>query len=159
MPTDRYYFDEGTLTIEINGTSLTAAHVRNVTITPAADHNRFYGPDSIKRQEVKRSNFRVNVELTLGEFNEDLVQYWLQGDASTTSTTINDDNNVAEFTVTAEQNMTDHTNTSGDESLKAVVSNVDFPEMPAIDGTENEYMDRPLTGEGDDVTFTKEVVA
>lgn len=158
MPTDRFYFDEGTLDITIGGTAVTAAHVRDVTITPAADHNEFYGPDSIKRQEVKRSNFRVDVELTIGQFNEELLQYWLAGDG-TTSTTVNDDNNVAEFQVTAEQDMTDHTNTTGDESLKAAVANVHFPEMPAIDGTENEYIDQSVSGTGDGVTWTKETVA
>lgn len=158
MPTNRYFFDEGTFSMDIDGTTITVGHARNITITPAADHNRFYGPDSITRQDVKRHSFRVNVEVEIAEFTEDMVQYWLQGDGSTTSTTIIDSNNVVEFDLTAEQNMTDHTGSSGDESLKAIVSNVDFPEMPAIDGTENEYMSRQLSGEGDGITFTKESV-
>lgn len=159
MPSDLFYFDEGTLTVTVNGTDITAAEARGITMTPAADHNRFTGPDSILVQEKKRSNFRVDVEMEIAEFDEVMLQTWLQGNATpdaqagvtTTSTTVNDDHGVADFNVTAEQPMT-----SGDYKLKAVAVDTDFPEMPAIDGTEGEYSTRQLTGQANEIVFTNE---
>lgn len=157
MATQRYFFDEGNLIGDINGTDVTLAEVRSISVTPAAEHAEFDGPDSIKRQDVKRHQFRVNVDLTLGSWDEDLGQYWLQGggtEGDTKSTTINDQNDVALFNLTATQPMTD-----GVDQLKAVVNETDFPEMPVIDGSEGEYMSVDLSGTGTEITFTNETVA
>lgn len=161
MPTDRFFGDDMTLTFatEENDNSLTAAKLRNVSITVEADHVEFYSADSVLREEVKRREMAVNVEIEYAEFNEDVAQYWLQGDDTTTSTTINDTSDVTLFNVEGEVNMTDHTGDSGDESLKAVVSDVHFDEMPLIESSEGEYLSQSLSGRGKDVTFTKESVA
>lgn len=161
MPTERYFGDDMTLTFqtEANSNSLTAAKLRGVTITVTANHQEFYSADSVKREDVKRRELAVEVEIEYAQFNEDVAQYWLQGDDSTTSTSINDTSDVTLFNLTGEVNQTDHTGSSGDESLKAVVSEIHFEEMPVFDSQEGEYLAQNLTGRGSDVTLTKETVA
>lgn len=160
MPTNRYFGDDiATFKVEINSTEITAGKVRDVSIRAEADHTELFTTDSVTRDDVKRREVAAVVEFTIVEFNEELAQYWLSGDGSGTSTTVTDDTNVAEYTVTVEQNMTDHTGSSGDESLKAVVDNVHFEEMPLIDLAEGEFNEHDLSGRGDGVTLTKESVA
>jgi hypothetical protein len=159
MPTNRYYGNDiATFKVEIGGTEVTAGKVKDVSITGEAEHDELFSADSVTRDDVKRREVAVVVEFTIVEFNEELAQYWLNG-SSSTSTTVTDDTNVAEFDVTLEQNMTDHTGSSGDESLKAVVDNVHFSEMPIIDLAEGEYNEHSLSGRGDGVTLTKESVS
>lgn len=159
MPTDRFFGDDiANFLVDINGTTITAGKVRDVSIMGTADHVELFTGDSVNRSEVKRREVGIDVEMTLVEFNEELGQYWLQGSDST-STTINDDSNVAEFNITVEQDMTDHTGASGDESLKAVVNNTHFEEMPLLNLAEGEYNEHELSGSGDAVTLTKESVA
>lgn len=148
MPNKIYYHDEGTLTATVNGTNIDVAEVRGVTMTPQAEHNRFYGPDSIQYQEVKRSQFQVGVDIEYAQFDEDFVQWWLDGTAGPTgtagaskSTQINDTNNVAQFNITADQPMG-----SGDFKLTNIATDVDFPEIPAIDTTEGEYASHSVSG-------------
>jgi hypothetical protein len=160
MPTNRYFGDDiATFSVDIDGTTVTAGKVKDVSIVASGEHTNLFSADSVKRTEVKRSEVTVDIEFTIVEFNEELAQYWLQGDSSTTSTTINDDSNVAQFDVTVEQNMTDHDGSSGDESLKAVVDGVDFPEMPILELAEGEFNEHSLSGTGTGVTVTKESVA
>jgi len=157
MPSNRFYGDDiAEFKVEIDATEVTAGAVTDVSIRGEAEHDEFFDPEEVTRGEVKRREVAVVVEFTIREFNEEIAQYWLGGDGSTTSTTISNTSNVAEFDVTFEQNMTDHTETSGDESLKAVVDNVHFPEMPILDMAQGEYNGHSLTGRGDGVTITKE---
>lgn len=161
MPTDLYFGDDITIATfqEADGsTSLTAGKARSGNVRAEADHVELFTTDSITRDEVKRRELVVIVELEFVEFNEDIVQYWLDGTGST-STTINDDSAVQEYDITLEQLMTDHTGSSGDEKLKAAVTGVHFPEMPMIDFSEGEYSAKSLTGRGDAITLTKESVA
>ena len=159
MPTNRFFGgDIATFKVEISGTTVTAGAVTDVSIRGEADHTEFFDPENVTRDDVKRSEVAVIVEMTIREFNEELAQYWLNG-TSSTSTTVTEDSNVAEYTITLEQNMTDHTGSSGDESLKAVVDNVHFEEMPLIDLAEGEYNEHDISGRGDGVTLTKETIA
>jgi hypothetical protein len=158
MPTDRYYGDDiSTFKVEINGTTVTAGKVRDASVRGEANHNELFTTDSVNRDDVKRSEAAVVTEMTIVEFNEEIAQYWLSGN-DTQSTTLSDDSNVAEFNVTLEQDMTDHTGDSGDESLKAVVDNVHFSEMPFIDLAQGEYNEHQLSGRGDGATVTLESV-
>ena len=159
MPSNRYYGDDiATFSVEIGGTELVAGKVRNVSITGEASHNELFTTDQVTREDVKRREVAVTVEMTIVEFNEELAQYWLGGSDSP-STTIVDNSNVAEFDIVVEQNMTDHTGSSGDESLRAAVDNVHFEELPLIDLAEGEYNEHDLSGRGNGVELTKETVA
>lgn len=161
MPTNRFYGgDIATFSVEINSTTVTAGAVTEVSIRGEAEHDEFFDPENVTRDDVKRREVAVVVEFTIREFDEALAQYWLDGSGSSTSSTVVEDSNVAEFdSITFEQNMTDHTGSSGDESLKAVVDNVHFPEMPLIEMAQGEYNEHSLTGRGDGVTLTLETVA
>jgi len=160
MPTNRYFGgDIATFKVEIDSTEITAGAVTDVSIRGEASHTEFFDPEQVTRSDVKRSEVAVVVEMTIREFDEQLAQYWLDGSGSSTSSTVVEDSNVAEFdSITVEQNMTDHTNSAGDASLKGVVDNVHFPEMPIIDLAQGEYNEHSLTGRGDGVTLTKETV-
>ena len=160
MPTDRFYGDDVELTVEINSTTLTAGKARSITVEAVAEHVELLTPEDVSFIDVKRRDVAVQVDLEFVEFNEDIAQYWLQGDGSSTSTTINNDSNVAQFDITCEVDMTDHTGETGDESLKAVVNGVHYENMPLIDTTEGEYATKSLSGgRGNAVTFTKEQVS
>jgi len=166
MASNRYFGDDiATFKVAIAGTEITAGKVKDATVTAVADHVKLYAPDdsgsadtTVTRDEVKRREVEVEVEFTIVEFNEELAQYWLNG-SSTTANTITDTTNVAEYDITLEQNMTDHDGSSGDESLKAVVDGVDFPEMPILELAEGEFNEHSLSGTGTGVTVTKESVA
>jgi len=160
MPANRYFGgDIATFKVEINSTEITAGAVTDVSIRGEADHTEFFDPEQVTRSDVKRSEVAVVVEMTIREFDEALAQYWLDGSGSSTSSTVVEDSNVAEFTsITVEQNMTDHTNSTGDESLKVAVDNVHFEEIPLLDLAQGEYNEHSLTGRGDGVTLTKETV-
>lgn len=159
MPSDRYFGDDiATFRVDINGTLVTAGKVRDVEITGTADHVELFTASSVTREDVKRREVGADVDMTILEFNEEIAQYWLNGGEST-STTINEDNGVAKFNITVEQKMTDHTGASGDESLKVVANETDFPEMPLINLAEGEYTEKQLSGSAKNVTVTKETVA
>lgn len=140
---------------EDGSSSLTAAKAKSGTVRAEADHQELYAPGSITREDVMRREMAVIVELEFVEFNEDIAQYWLDGQGST-STTITDDVHVQTFKVILEHAMTDNTGGTSDEYLKADVTGVHFPEMPLILANESEYSAKSLTGRGKAVTFTKE---
>lgn len=161
MPSERYFGDDVSLssfTEEDGSTSLTLAKAKSAIARAEADHQELYAPGSIKRQDVMRREIAVIVELEAVEFNEDIVQYWLDGQGST-STTIVDDVHVQTYSATLVHAMTDHTGATGDEYLKAVVTGIHFPEMPMIVANEGEFSAKSLTGRGKAVTFTKETGA
>lgn len=157
MTTNRFFGDDlATFSVEVDGTTLTAGKVKDVSITLSGEHTNLFSADSVKRQEVKRSEVMVDVEFTIVEFDEALAQHWLQGDTSTTSQTINDDANVTQFDITLEQDMTEPGTASGEATgLKAVVNGVDFPEMPVLELAEGEFNEHSLSGTGTSVTVTK----
>lgn len=161
MPTDRYYGDDMTLSIdtETNTNSITVAKLRQVTIRVEAEHVELFTADEVTFQEVKRREVVPIVEAEYVEFNEDFVQYWLQGDDSTTATTITNTSDVTTFSITGEVNMTDHTNTTGDESLQAVVDGAHTDEALVFDSQEGEYLSHNVTFRGNAITVTKEAVA
>ena len=76
MPSNRYYGDDiATFRVEIGGTELVAGKVRNVSITGEASHNELFTTDQVTREDVKRREVAVTVEMTIVEFNEELAQY------------------------------------------------------------------------------------
>jgi len=159
MPTDRYWGEDATLTVaHEDGTAVVVGMARNVSIRAAAEHVELYTPESILRQDVKRREVAIIVEMEFVEFDEDFAQMWLAG-SSTGTTTITDDSDVALFDVTLEMDMTDHTGVANDESLKAIAEDVHFPEMPLVTLAQGEYVAHNVSGRGKSVTYTKEVVS
>lgn len=161
MPTDRYYGDDiATFEVKIDSTTLTAGVVTECSIRLEEEHDELFDPEQISFDQVKRREAAVVVEFNVKEFDEEIAQYCLDGTGSSTSTTLNNTSDVAQFTsITLEQNMTDHTGDAGDESLKAVVDNVHFSEVPLLDIAQGEFVEHSWSGRGDGVTFTKESVS
>lgn len=161
MPTNRFFGDDMTLSIETqsNANALTVAKLRGVTIRAEAEHIEFFSADEVTFQDVKRREVVVIAEVEYAEFAESFAQYWLQGDDSTTSTTITNSSDATQYKITGEVDMTDHTESSGDESLKAVVENAHTEEALMFDSQEGEYLAHNATFRGSAITFTKEAVA
>lgn len=157
IPSNRYFGDDATLTVEHGGTAVAVAKARNVMVRAEAEHVELFSTESVTREDVKRREVRVVCEMEFVEFDEEFAQLWLGG--GTAQDTINDTTDVAVFDVTLEIDMTDHDGQSGSESLKAAVENVHFPEMPLASMTEGEYTAHNVTGRGDAVTYTKETIA
>lgn len=161
MPSEFYFGDDAviqTFTEEDGSTSLTFAKAKSALARAEAEHEELFAPGSVTRQEVMRREIAVIVEFEAVQFNEDIAQYWLDGQG-TSSTTITDDVHVQTYQATLLSPMTDHTGATSDEFLKAVVSGIHFPDMPLINLAEGEYSRKSLTGRGSAVTFTKETGA
>jgi len=160
MPTNRYYGDDiATFSVEINSTTITAGAVTEVSVRVEEEHDELFDPEDISFDQVKRREAAVIVEFTIREFDEELAQYCLDGSGTGTSTTLQNNSDVAQFDkVALEQNQTDHTGTAGDVSLKAVVENVHFSEVPLMEMAQGEYVEHQWSGRGNGVTFTKEMV-
>lgn len=160
MPTNRYYGDDiATFDVTINSTTLTAGVVTECSIRLEEEHDELFDPEEISFDQVKRREAAIVVEFNVKEFDEAIAQYCLQGDSTSTSTTLTNTSDVAQFdSITLEQNMTDHTGAAGDESLKAVVDNVHFSEVPILDIAQGEFVEHSWSGRGDGVELTKETV-
>lgn len=157
--TNRYYGEEVTITVSVDtsgdgsaDTDLTVARARSATVTLSPEHDEFFAPGEVTRDEVKRREIDVSVEIEAAEFDEQLAQYVLGGDPSSTGTATDlssADNNVATFEVTVEQ-----PDTEGTDTRKAVVDGVFFEEMPLVDAAEGEFESKDLTGHGNAVEHT-----
>lgn len=153
MTSNRFYGDDiASFKVKINSTELTVGAVEDVSIRAEGEHDELFDPENVTRSEVKRREVTVICEFTFREFDEEFAQYWLGGGDST-STTVENTSDVAEYTVVFEQNMTDHS--SSNTSLKAEVENAHTDEMPLLEMAQGEYNSQSVTMRGDGVTFTK----
>lgn len=144
-----YYGNDMSLTITTEaGTSITVGVLKDVEIIAAAEHDRLYGADSTKRQEVKRREFGVQVTAGHAKMDMTLIQQWLGGSGSS-STGFVDSTDPTLFEVTGQV-----TPAGGGTDKKAVVEEVDFPEMPVLSVTEGEFETTELEGEGAAITAT-----
>jgi len=158
MSTNRYFGDDiATFSVVLqdgtsDGTPVVAAGVKDVTITGSGEHTNLFTAQSVKRQEVKRSEVTFDVEFTIVEFNNELAAYWLSGgdetvDPSTSPVSLADTTDVAKFDATVEQDSTD-----GNATLKADISGMDIPEIPILELAEGEFNEHSYSGTADDVT-------
>lgn len=123
-------------------TSVPIAGIREVTITPAYEHTELYTFDSTFREDVKRYEHNVNVEITYANFSLELAQEWLGGEGST-ATASQDTADPALFQI---EDV--HTSADGGFERTVAVDDVVFPEFPAIDATYGEFEEYGLTGSG-----------
>lgn len=144
-----YYGNDMVLSITTeSGTTITVGVLKDVEIVAAAEHDHLYGGDSTKRQEVKRREFGVNVNVGFAKMDMTMIQEWLGGSGQS-STGFVDTSDPALFEVTGEV-----TPAGGGTNKKAVVKEVDFPEMPVMSVSEGEYETTELEGTGTDITAT-----
>lgn len=132
-------------------TDIPIAGIRDVTITPAYEHTELYTIDSTFREDVKRYEHNVNVEITYANFSLDLVQEWLGGEGST-ATASQDTDDPALFQI---EDV--HTSADGGFERTASVTDVVIPELPVIEGSYGEFEEYSLSGSGkklDDLSDT-----
>lgn len=149
MAANNYYGNDMVLSIDTEGgTTIPVGVLKDVEISATEEHDSLYGGDSVKRQEVKRREAGVNVSVGFAEMDMALIQQWLGGSGST-STGFVDSSDPQLFQITGEV-----TPAGGGTNKKAVVDEVDFPEMPVISVTEGEFETTELEGTGTSITAT-----
>lgn len=135
-----------TFTDPADDSEILFAGVRDVTITPAYEHAELYTIDSTFREEVKRYEHNVNVEITYAKFSLEFAQEWLGGPGAT-ATASQDDADPMKFDL---ENITP--SASGGFERTTAVADVVFPELPLDSATYGEYEEYSLTGSGRQVT-------
>lgn len=123
-------------------TSVPIAGIREVTITPAYEHTELYTIDSTFREDVKRYEHNVNVEITYANFSLDLVQEWLGGEGSTATAS----QDTADPTLFQIEDV--HTSADGGFERTVSVTDVVIPEFPVVDASYGEFEEYGLTGSG-----------
>jgi len=132
-------------------TSVPIAGIREVTITPAYEHTELYTIDSTFREDVKRYEHNVNVEITYANFSLELAQEWLGGEGST-ATASQDTDDPALFQI---EDV--HQSADGGFERTVSVTDVVIPEFPVVDASYGEFEEYGLTGSGkklDDLSDT-----
>lgn len=123
-------------------TSVPIAGIREVTITPAYEHTELYTIDSTFREDVKRYEHNVNVEITYANFSLELAQEWLGGEGSTATAS----QDSADPTLFQIEDV--HTSADGGFERTVAVDDVVIPEFPVVDATYGEFEEYGLTGSG-----------
>jgi len=123
-------------------TSIPIAGIREVTITPAYEHTELYTIDSTFREDVKRYEHNVNVEITYANFSLELAQEWLGGEGST-ATASQDTSDPTLFQV---EDV--HQSADGGFERTVSVTDVVIPEFPVVDASYGEFEEYGLTGSG-----------
>lgn len=136
-----------TATLSING--VTVAVLQNAELNPTSETEELTG-QSIKREDIMRTSFRVNVSAEYASFDiqglKDILGY------DDTNDEIEDTPEIPSFTVTGNFVSIDGTI---DEDM--AVENVVFPDVTlSWDG--DTHVTKDLSGEGDDITFTDNTV-
>lgn len=127
-------------------TDVPIAGIREVTITPAYETTELYTIDSTFREDVKRYEHNVNVEITYANFSLELAQEWLGGEGSTATAS----QDSADPTLFAIQDV--HTSADGGFERTTAVEDVIFPEFPVVDGSYGEFEEYGLTGSGSQIS-------
>jgi hypothetical protein len=150
MAAERYFGDSMTVTIDTEDTSPVSVPVgslQQVQIIANAEHVELTSADTTKRDDVAKRNFGVDVTVGVAAFDMTIVEEWLGGDGSSSSS-YTDDNSVALFTVAGSVTGSDGT------THTATVDGVYFPQMPIIDAQEGQWVRHNVQGDGADVTIS-----
>lgn len=130
-----------------SGTDIPIAGLREVTITPAYEHTELYTMDSNHRENAKRYEHNVNVEITYAKFSIDMVQEWLGGEGST-ATASQDTSDPTLF------DIEDVSQADGQIERTTAVEDVIIPEFPVVEGTYGEFEEYGISGSGKTVSVT-----
>jgi len=125
-----------------SATDVPIAGIREVSIMPADEITELYTIDSNFREDVKRYEHNVNVEITYANFSLDFAQEWLGGEGST-ATASQDSSDPALFTI---EDV--HTSADGGFERTVTVDDVIIPEFPAVDATYGEFEEYGISGSG-----------
>ncbi len=142
--------NSGVLTIKdpADDSEILVAGVRQVDITAAYEHQDLYTFDSSFRENVKRYEHDVNVEITYAKFSIEFVQEWLGGEGAT-ATASQDDSDPMLFNL-------DRVSPSADGGFErtTAVTDIHFPEFPIDSASYGEFEEWDLSGSGREVEVT-----
>ena len=135
-------------------TVITLGTVKDVEITPSAEHVNLYGWGSIKRVAVAKHSAKVAVKIGYMKLDPAVTgatafQFYILNPTASTSPSgaMEDTNSVKLFTITANFMFESGTN------LLGTVKDVYFPNFP-LKAAEGQWVKVDMVGEGSDVTFT-----
>ena len=160
MASQSWFANSAQLQVMIGATACSVAALRNVRMTPRYEHAELYGIESTHRKAVAKYQYSVDVacEYAMWDPSTDyMLSSFLNGayaaaPADTAAATDADTacyrSKVAVFNITA--TLYD---TTCSTTLTATAYNVYFPEMPAVDMTENGFMSRNLSGKGESFSY------
>lgn len=141
-----YWADEATLTVETSeATAVPIAGLQDLTITPSVSIEQLMTGDSIKIEEQKQHEFKVQVDIGFSKWDLSLAEEWLGG-AGATGTSMADTSDPQKYSI-------DGTFTTADGSTTYDVSviGVTFEEMPILDLSRGEFIQWDLSGTGEDL--------
>jgi len=143
------WFNDGALTVTNakDDSDIVLAGLKGITITPSFEINKYYTADSTFRNTAKQYEHDVSVEIEYAFFSLDVAGQWLGGQGTTTATASTDTSDPMRFDIEVITQSAD-----GTWERTAAVSNVIFPEMPIVDGSQDEFEEFGLSGSGDEVT-------
>jgi hypothetical protein len=127
-------------------TSVPIAGIREVTITPTDELTELYTMNSNFREDAKRYEHSVNVEITYANFSLEFAQEWLGGEGST-ATASQDSSDPALFAIEEVQTSAD-----GGFERTTTVEDVIFPEFPIVDASYGEFEEYGLSGSGSQIS-------
>lgn len=150
MAAKPYFGDSMTLSIEEeNGSSAVAvAGLKNVTAMLSAEHVKLFTADSIEREEVKKRELEIPVEIEYAKWDESFAQWWMAGGGSSTATSVTDTSDVTTFSI----NTAEVTSADGSTTLQLQIDGIFFEELPIWEANEGEFITQSLSGEGKTVS-------
>jgi len=132
-----------TATLQIDG--VTVGVLQNAELNPTKETEELTG-QSIKREDIMQTEFRVEITAEYGSFNIDGLKSLLGYDE--TNDEIEDTPEIPQFTVTGNFQSVDGTI---DEDID--VLNVVFPDI-SLEWDGDTHVTNNLSGTGDDMSFT-----
>jgi hypothetical protein len=160
MSNQSWFANSAQLQVTIGATAASVAALRNVRFVPRYEHAELYGIESTHRKAVCKYQYSVDVtcEYAMWDPSTDYILSsfingaYLAPPCDTTTATDADTacyrSKVALFTITGTVY-----DTSCGTTMTATAYNVYFPEVPAIDLTENGYMSRNLSGKAESFAY------
>jgi len=146
---ESFWFNDGALTVTNNdgGTDFSIAGLKGITITPSFEMTQYYTADSTLWHVAKQYEHSVAVEIDYAFFNLEIAQQWLAGEGTTTATATADTSDPMKFNVEVVGDSS-----KGTWNRTVAADRVIFPELPVIDGSQDEMEEYGLSGTGREVS-------
>jgi hypothetical protein len=143
MAADAIWSGSATLTVKTDGgTSIPIAGLQELEIIPGYEHEELFTLDSTFRENVKRYEHNVSVDITYAKFDVTAAQEWLGGEGAT-ATASQDTNDPELFRIEDVSESAD-----GEYVRDTVVKKVHFPEFPILSKSYGEFEEWDLSGTG-----------
>lgn len=142
MTAKSYFGDSMTLSVnDPDGGSVPVAGLQSVSFQLSAEHVELFTADSIRRDEVKKRELSIPVEIEFAKFDETFAQWWMGVESAAAE--IADTSDVALFEISGEITSSD-----GDTTKEATVEEVYFEDLPLWESSEGEFISQNISGVG-----------